>query len=98
MNQSILYVIAGIVVVCIGLEGILIRPGWMKKILGLNLFGTGVFLILIAFGKRAGKECDPIMQSLVLTGIVISVSVTAFSLTLLQKITTSEPGAKEKKT
>ncbi|NUM36139.1 MAG: cation:proton antiporter subunit C [Candidatus Brocadiae bacterium] len=98
MNPNMLYVMAGIVVLCIGLEGILTSKVWIKKILGLNLLGTGVFLVLIAFGKRSGQECDPIMQSLVLTGIVISVSVTALALALLQKIVSFGSDSKEEKT
>jgi multicomponent Na+:H+ antiporter subunit C len=44
--------------------------------------GTGVFMVLVATAVSDGRVADPVPHAMVLTGIVVAVSATAFSLAL----------------
>ena len=83
----------------IGLTNLLLQRNMIKKIIGLNIMDTAVYLFLAAKGYVAGRAApiiqitqdgipaagayvNPVPAGLVLTGIVVSVSVTAFALAL----------------
>jgi multicomponent Na+:H+ antiporter subunit C len=84
----------------IGFTTMLLHPNLVKKIIGLNIMDTAIYLFLAAKGYIEGKLApiivngdlametyiNPIPSSLVLTGIVVSVSVTAISLSLVQRL------------
>jgi multicomponent Na+:H+ antiporter subunit C len=58
----------------------------LRKLLSLNLIGASVFLLLVAIGKAGGGEAarlDPVPQAMVLTGLIVAVSSTAFALSLM---------------
>ncbi|MBP3890572.1 MAG: cation:proton antiporter subunit C [Solobacterium sp.] len=90
------YEVAAVILFSIGLLTVLLQRNLIKKIIGLNIMDTSVFLFLAAKGYIAGrmspiikdgmtdasKYINPIPSGLVLTGIVVAVSVTAFSLSL----------------
>ena len=90
------YEAAAIILFTIGLCTLLLQRNLVKKIIGLNIMDTSVFLFLAAKGYIAGRQSpiirdgitdasqyiNPIPSGLVLTGIVVTVSVTAFSLAL----------------
>lgn len=96
------YEIAAIILFGIGFMNLLLQKNLIKKIVGLNIMDTAVYLFLAArgfiFGRVAPVPQDfsvaptvdqfinPIPGGLVLTGIVVSVSVTAFSLALVMKL------------
>lgn len=86
----------------IGFSGLLFNQNLIKKIVGLNIMDTAVYLALTSAGHIEGR-LDPIMTDpnipatvemyvnpvptgLVLTGIVVSVSVTAFALALTLRL------------
>ena len=85
---------------CIGLFTMLINKNLVKKVIGLNIVDTAVYLFLAEEGYITGRAApiikngvtdatayvNPIPAGLILTGIVISVSVTAFSLALIVKL------------
>lgn len=91
-----------VVLFCIGIYTILSRTNLMKKIIGVNIMGNGIFLLLISAGNIRGgvapilphgKELaegaffiNPLPAALVLTGIVVSLSVTAFALSIVVKL------------
>ncbi|MCT9097943.1 cation:proton antiporter subunit C [Haloarchaeobius sp. HME9146] len=68
----------------------------VKKVVGLNLFQTGVFLFFIASAFRAGGSApllsgegpyvNPLPHVLILTAIVVGVSVTAVALSLVVRL------------
>jgi multicomponent Na+:H+ antiporter subunit C len=66
-----------------GLYGVLVRPGLIQRLLAMNVMATSVFLylVLLAAGPD-GSASDPVPQAMVLTGIVVAISVTAFGLAL----------------
>ena len=80
----------------IGFANLLLQKNLIKKIIGLNFMDTGTYLFLAEKGYIAGRMApivvdgvqdvnryiNPIPSGLVLTGIVVSVSVTALMLSL----------------
>ncbi|MBP1551747.1 MAG: cation:proton antiporter subunit C [Oscillospiraceae bacterium] len=94
------YEAASMILFGIGFTTMLLHPNLIKKIIGLNIMDTAIYLFLAAKGYIEGKLApiivngdlametyiNPIPSSLVLTGIVVSVSVTAISLSLVQKL------------
>jgi multicomponent Na+:H+ antiporter subunit C len=85
MSQEMLYLVVAAAVFGIGVYGLLLSQHILHKLLALNLMGSGVFLLLVALGS--GVEApDPVPQAMVLTGIVVAVSATAFALALLLRL------------
>jgi multicomponent Na+:H+ antiporter subunit C len=84
----------------IGLTTLLLNKNLIKKIIGFNIMETSIFLFLTAKGYIAGRSApiiidginqveyyiNPLPSAIVLTGIVIAVSITAFMLALCLKI------------
>jgi multicomponent Na+:H+ antiporter subunit C len=84
MTTTLLYSLTGVVLFGMGLFTLIVHSHPLRKILAVNVMATGVFLILVAtaytpFGEGA---VDPVPHAMVLTGIVVSVSVTALALIL----------------
>lgn len=84
----------------IGFANLLLQKNLIKKIVGLNLMDSGTYLFLAEKGYIAGKAApilneagsvasayiNPIPAGLVLTGIVVSVSVSALMLAITIKL------------
>lgn len=80
----------------IGFSNLLLQKNLIKKIIGLNIMDTAVYLFLAEKGYIEGRVApiivdgvqsmeayiNPVPSGLVLTGIVVSVSVTALMLAL----------------
>jgi multicomponent Na+:H+ antiporter subunit C len=82
-----LYLILGMGMFALGLHGVFARPHSMRKIIAVNVTGTGVFLVFIATAARtAGEVPDPVPQAMVLTGIVVSVCATGLALVLADRL------------
>ncbi len=93
MNGTVLfYLVAGVAMWLLGLHGLLVVRHLLRRILAINVMTGGVFLVLVALGAREGGM-DPVMQALVLTGLVVSVSATAFALHLGTAVIGRERGA-----
>ncbi|MBP3879730.1 MAG: cation:proton antiporter subunit C [Lachnospiraceae bacterium] len=87
---------AAIILFGIGLTMLLFQRNLIKKLIGMNIMDTGVFLFLTSMGYIEGRRApiitggvqdvnayiNPVPAGLVLTGIVVSVSVTAVMLSL----------------
>lgn len=90
------YETAAVIIFGIGFTVLMLHPNMIKKVIGFNFMDTGVYLFLAAKGYISGRTApiltdgitsaeayiNPIPAGLVLTGIVVSVSVTAFLLAL----------------
>jgi multicomponent Na+:H+ antiporter subunit C len=76
---------AGLFVIC--LHALITRAHLLRKILALNMMGSSVFLLLIAvaYRNRIDGSADPVPHAMVLTGIVVAVSATAFALALARR-------------
>lgn len=80
----------------IGFGNLLLQSSLIKKIIGLNIMDTAIYLFLAEKGYISGrvapiivdgvqdmeKYINPIPSGLVLTGIVVSVSVSALMLSI----------------
>jgi multicomponent Na+:H+ antiporter subunit C len=85
--NAYLYMLAGAALFCIGFHGLIVYAHLLRKILALNVVGSGVFLILVAAAYGTQRESpDPVPHALVLTGIVVAVSGTALALVLSNRV------------
>ena len=69
----------------IGFSNLLLQQNLIKKIIGLNIMDTAMYLFLalkVNGVQKVTAYINPIPAGLVLTGIVVSVSVTALMLSL----------------
>ena len=86
-----------ILLMMLGFYVLISRGHLVKKIVGLNLFQTSVFILYISIGKIQGgtapiiTEGDPVYSNplphvLILTAIVVGVATTALGLALVVRI------------
>lgn len=75
------YWLLGIAIWAIGLAGLILHHSRLRRVISINLMSSGVFLIMVALAAQH-TPTDPILQALVLTGLVIAVSGTAVTLKL----------------
>ncbi|HQR56977.1 MAG TPA: NADH-quinone oxidoreductase subunit K [Burkholderiaceae bacterium] len=89
MNSVTWYGLVGATLAGIGLYGLIVHPHVLRKILSFNLLGSGVFLIAGVVARRgaeAGLPGDPVLQGLVITGIIVAFSATALAVALLLRL------------
>jgi multicomponent Na+:H+ antiporter subunit C len=81
------FALVGVILFGLALHALFTRRQLLRKIIASNIAASGVFLILLGLASRdPAGQADPVPQALVLTGIVISVSLTAFALSLLRRL------------
>ena len=87
MSPLFLYALVGVGLFCLGLYALIVHAHLLRKILAINVMGSGVFLVLVALAKRTGNAVpDPVPHAMVITGIVVAVSATAFALMLMLRV------------
>jgi multicomponent Na+:H+ antiporter subunit C len=87
MSQFLIYSVASVALVCTGLYGLIVHPHLLRKVLALNVMASGVFLLLVSVARRNWNVvADPVPHAMVLTGIVVAVSTTAFALAIARSI------------
>jgi multicomponent Na+:H+ antiporter subunit C len=89
MSAATLYGLCSAALVGLGLYGMIVHPEPLRKVLGFNIIGGGVFLLLGVAARRgaaAGFGGDPVPQALVITGLVVAFAATALALALLRKL------------
>lgn len=87
MSGIEVYPLAGVALVAIGLHGLAVRPSLLVKVVAFNVMSTGVFMLLVGLAPPTAEgDPDPVPQAMVLTGIVVAVSVTAFALALTRRL------------
>ena len=80
-----------------GLYLVIARRNLIKKLVGLNILQTAVFLLYISMGKVTGGTApivkqgftlysNPLPSVLILTAIVVAVSTTAVALAIIVRI------------
>ena len=83
-----------IVLMMIGFYTVIAKPNFVKKVIGLGLFQTAIFLFFITLGKVKGGTApilvstatlysNPLPHALILTAIVVSVSTLAVALAII---------------
>ena len=86
-----------IVLMMIGLYVVIASGNLVKKIVGLNIFQTSVFILYISIGKLQGGTApilvegvtlysNPLPHVLILTAIVVGVATTALGLAFAVRI------------
>ena len=87
-----------IALMMIGFYAVIARGNMVKKIVGLNIFQTSVFMLYISMGKVANGTApiltgesstvysNPLPHVLILTAIVVGVSTTAVGYALIIRI------------
>jgi multicomponent Na+:H+ antiporter subunit C len=86
-----------IILMMLGLYIVVSRGNLVKKIVGLNIFQTSVFLLYISLGKVSGGTApiltgkpetfsNPLPHVLILTAIVVGIATTALGLALVVRI------------
>ena len=94
------YETAAVILFRIGLTTLLLHKNMIKKIMGFNIMDTAIYLFLTSKGYIVGRLApivvnddlrvetyvNPIPSGLVLTGIVVSVSVTALMLAITVRL------------
>jgi len=84
--------------IVIGLYIVVMHTNMIKRIIGINIFGTGVFYFFVSIGyvrggaipivngDESGVMINPLPSVLILTGIVVVVSITVYAMSLVIKI------------
>lgn len=92
------YYFFAIVLFVIGFHTMLTHNNLIKKVIGMNIMDTAIFLFFVAIGYVRGGRApilepgvshtyvNPLPSALILTGIVVAVSVTAYALSLIVKL------------
>ena len=87
-----------VIIMLVGLYAMIAKSNLIKKIIGLNIFQTAIFLFYISTADVTGGTApilapgtdvvyvNPIPHTLILTAIVVSVSTTAVALALAIRI------------
>ncbi|MGD9761472.1 MAG: sodium:proton antiporter [Candidatus Izemoplasmatales bacterium] len=91
--------IGAVALFVLGLRIVVLHSNLIKRIMGLNVMGTGVFLFFVSIGNVTGGVppiinpdnsqqlyINPIPSVLILTGIVVVVSITVYALSLVIRI------------
>ncbi len=87
-----------VILLTIGLYGMLVKRNLLKKLIGMNILQTAIFLFFIEgatksggtvpvidplLGTEAAKYINPLPHVLILTGIVVGLSLTGVALAFL---------------
>ena len=86
-----------IALIMLGMYVVMANPNLVKKVIGLNIFQTAVFIFYISVGKLEGgtapilddaftRYANPLPHVLILTAIVVGVATTALALALAVRI------------
>lgn len=93
--------IVAVILFSIGFTMLVFPRNLLKKVIGLNIMDTGVYLLLASLGYISNRTVpmvpaegtveltryiNPIPAGLVLTGIVVSISVSALMLSLIVRL------------
>ena len=81
----------------LGMYVVMANPNLVKKIIGLNIFQTAVFILYISVGELEGGTApilseafsvytNPLPHVLILTAIVVGVATTALALALAVRV------------
>ncbi len=92
------YYLVAVILFIIGMHTMLTHSNMIKKVIAMNIMDVSVFLLFVAIGYVQGGSApilqegvevlyvNPLPGALMLTGIVVGVSVTAYALSLVVKI------------
>lgn len=85
METELIYGTTSALLIGIGLYAVVVRRHMIRRLMAVNVLGSGVFVLFAAFAAR-GPVGDPVPHAMVLTGIVVAVSATALGLVLTRRL------------
>lgn len=81
-----IYLVTGMAIFAIAFYSLLVQKQLLRRIMALNVMGSGVFLVFLARAAHTpGPVPDPVPHAMVLTGIVVSVCATGLALALADR-------------
>lgn len=83
--SSVLFFVMGGVLFLLGFLAQALRTSLVMKVLAINIMSVGVFMVFLALANR-NQPADPMVHAMVLTGIVVAVSASAFALALIRGV------------
>lgn len=86
MKLAVIYALTGVGLFVLGLYALIVYTHLLRKILAINIMGSGVFLLLVSLASRTSGSPDPVPHAMVITGIVVAVSATALGLVLMLRL------------
>jgi multicomponent Na+:H+ antiporter subunit C len=93
MNPAAFYALVGAGLFTLGLHGLIVHAALLRKILAINVIGSGVFLLLVGLASQTTPVfADPVPRAMVITGIVVAVSATALALNLMLRLRRQDGG------
>ncbi|MGB1800555.1 MAG: cation:proton antiporter subunit C [Gammaproteobacteria bacterium] len=86
-----------VILMMIGLYIVIAHENLVKKLIGVNIFQTSIFILFISLGKASGGTApilndayslysSPLPHVLILTAIVVGISTTALGLAIIIRI------------
>jgi multicomponent Na+:H+ antiporter subunit C len=86
-----------IILMMIGLYIVITHKNLVKKLIGINIFQTSIFILFISMGKITGGSApivnethtlysSPLPHVLILTAIVVGISTTALGLAIVIRL------------
>ncbi|GGC61274.1 NADH-quinone oxidoreductase subunit K [Hoyosella rhizosphaerae] len=94
MTQAEWFLFVGVGLFVLGTVRMLLTVDDVRRIVALNIASAGVLVVLIALATVLNpEEPDAVLHALVLTGIVITVSITGLALVLVRRIERAEKHA-----
>jgi len=86
LSSGILFACGGLGLLAIGIWALVLRAHLIRKVLAINVMGSGAFLLLVGAGSMGEAGVDPVPQAMVITGIVVAISATALALALVLRL------------
>jgi multicomponent Na+:H+ antiporter subunit C len=91
-----IHFIGALTLFVLGLYILVANSNMIKKVMGVNIMNTAVFYFFVAIGNTPNAQpaiypqteafANPLPASFILTGIVVSVSITVYALALIMNI------------
>ncbi len=88
-DTATLFGLCGATLAGIGLFVVIAHPGLLRRLVGFNILGAGIFMVFGAVARRgaaAGLPGDPVPQAMVINGIVVAFSASALAVALLRRL------------
>ena len=97
MIEQLLNYWVGVVLMVLGLYVVITDANLIKKLVGLSVFQTAIFILYISMGKRTGGTAPildagfevyshPLPHVLILTAIVVGIATLALGLALVVRL------------
>lgn len=89
MSGVVLFGLLGSALIGLGLFGVLVHAGMMRRLLAFNVLGAGAFLtfgVVARRGAGAGFPADPVPQAIVITGMIVALAATALAVALMARL------------